>query len=53
MDKIKNESSELDSTLEEKSTFKPFLKEKGHSIGKSTVNNYIRQNTPKTPSIIE
>ena len=29
------------------------LKEKGHSIGKSTVNNYIRQNTPKTPSIIE
>lgn len=31
MDKIKNESSELDSTLEKESTFKPFLKEKGHS----------------------
>ena len=46
MDKIKNESNELDSTLEKKSTFKPFLKEKGHShIVESVVispdNKYI------------
>ncbi len=46
MDKIKNELSELNSTLEKKFTFKPFLKEKGHShIVESVVispdNKYI------------
>lgn len=46
MDKIKNELSELNSTLEKKFTFKPFLKEKGHShivesVAISHDNKYI------------